>query len=105
MKTLHSTNSINQSSVRRDFFLLTSAFMCILPGVASIDWVERLFHVSPDSGSGWFELLTACIFAVALLAVMPNSRAVVRRIGGEGVKSKRRLPKSLLPEEVITPTL
>jgi hypothetical protein len=31
-----------------------------------MDWIERLFHVSPDGGNGYFEYL---ILAVVLLAV------------------------------------
>lgn len=42
-----------------------------------MDWIERLFHISPDGGNGYFEYL---ILAVVLLAVVYPLRHRIRSI-------------------------
>jgi hypothetical protein len=35
-----------------------------------VDWIERVFHVSPDGGSGSLELLIAVALAAAVAAIL-----------------------------------
>lgn len=47
-----------------------------------MDWIENLLHVSPDGGTGSFELLivTAVAFSLAVILVARSRR--VRNVGG-----------------------
>jgi hypothetical protein len=42
-----------------------------------MDWAERLLHISPDGGSGYFELLIYCVLAL-VLALMTAHLARVK---------------------------
>ncbi len=42
-----------------------------------MDWIERLLHISPDGGNGYFEYL---ILALAALAVVYPLRYRIRRV-------------------------
>lgn len=33
-----------------------------------MDWIEEIFHVSPDGGNGWLELLFAVVPVAAMVA-------------------------------------
>jgi cell division protein FtsX len=35
-----------------------------------VDWVERLFHVSPDAGNGSFEILIVLVVTFAVTAAL-----------------------------------
>lgn len=54
-----------------------------------MDWIERLFHVSPDGGSGSLEA-SIVIGAVAAVLVTLAAIAGVRRI----VPGRRETPRS-----------
>jgi hypothetical protein len=55
--------------------------------VIAMDWLERLFHVDPDAGTGLFELALSLLvgLAVALLAVRLTKRS---RRGRSGIATK-----------------
>lgn len=46
-----------------------------------MDFIERLFGLSPDGGSGMFEALILCLLiaALALLARIAHTRFVINR--------------------------
>ena len=44
------------------------------------DWIELLFRVAPDSGSGELEWLIAAVFAVAAIVTGVLARAEWRRV-------------------------
>jgi len=51
-----------------------------------MDWIEQIFHVSPDGGSGALEAL---YFAVTFLVI---TGLVFRRRIGHWVRGRRRQP-------------
>jgi hypothetical protein len=51
-----------------------------------MDWIEQIFHVSPDGGNGALEAL---YFAVAFVAVVG---VVFRRRIGNWARGRRRQP-------------
>ena len=58
---------------------LDSAFSSPLHGVSScMDLIERLFHVSPDGGSGTLEMTLLLIALTALLGLHARRRLRVR---------------------------
>lgn len=52
-----------------------------------MDWIERLFHISPDGGNGYFEYL---ILAVVLLAVVYPLRHRIRSVLGTRIVARIR---------------
>ncbi len=44
-----------------------------------MDWVERLFGLSPDNGDGSFELLIVLIVVLVLLLAFRQRRRIGRR--------------------------
>jgi hypothetical protein len=44
-----------------------------------MDWVERIFHVSPDGGSGAYELALALAVVVVLCTVGALAARAARR--------------------------
>lgn len=57
-----------------------------------MDWIERLFHISPDGGNGYFEYL---ILAVVLLAVVYPLRHRIRSILSTHILARiRRVDRS-----------
>jgi hypothetical protein len=44
-----------------------------------MDWVERLFGLSPDKGDGWFELLIFLSVGLVLLLAFRQRRRIGRR--------------------------
>jgi hypothetical protein len=57
-----------------------------------MDWIERLFHISPDGGNGYFEYL---ILAVVLLAVVYPLRHRIRSFLGTRILARiRRVGRS-----------
>jgi hypothetical protein len=54
----------------------------------SVDWIERIFGVSPDGGSGSLEVV---YFAVAVLGI--TALAFRRRIGRWARERRRREPR------------
>ena len=44
-----------------------------------MDWVEKIFHVSPDGGNGSFELLIYLVLSLAVfLATTGTARGLAR---------------------------
>jgi hypothetical protein len=70
-----------------------------------LDWVERLFHVSPDGGSGWFELLIYCILAalLALLTARPARTMLmnIRRRTAKYLATSQTRETSALPQDGV----
>ena len=52
-----------------------------------MDWIERIFGISPDNGDGSAEaaiVATVCIIAVAVFfAAVPKARNYVKRLLGD----------------------
>jgi len=44
-----------------------------------MDWIERLLHVSPDGGSGWFEFQLLLLPVVTSLIVVELRRRIGKR--------------------------
>ena len=55
-----------------------------------MDWIERLFGISPDGGNGYFEWVI--VLFVVFLAVAPFWRRFRRRLRVPKVVSRRRRP-------------
>jgi len=55
----------------------TSAFLALLTVVVR-DWIEVVFRVDPDAGSGAVEWLVVCTFAAAALVFGSLARAELR---------------------------
>lgn len=78
--------------VRRRFFLETSLAACSgVLGVVTVawrSWIETLFGVDPDHGSGTVEwLIIFCLLAVAL-ALSLTARAEWRRASLAGISDE-----------------
>jgi hypothetical protein len=56
--------------------LTTALFILTL---ISRDWIERIFHVEPDAGSGALEWLIVTVLLVASLALIVAARTEWRR--------------------------
>jgi hypothetical protein len=56
--------------------LTTGLFILTL---LSRDWIERIFHVEPDEGSGALEWLIVAVLFVASLALIVAARTEWRR--------------------------
>jgi hypothetical protein len=52
--------------------LMTALFILTL---VSRDWIERIFHVEPDAGSGALEWLIVATLLVASVALIAAARA------------------------------
>lgn len=60
-----------------------------------MDFIERLFGISPDGGSGWFEFL---LFAIPLAGVAwlwrrRRAQQRLRHLGGNEPPAPRRDPR------------
>jgi hypothetical protein len=65
-----------------------------------MDWIERIFHVSPDGGSGSLELTIAVGVAVAIamvlacvLKVLPAARRLFQRLSWSNRHAGRSLDR------------
>lgn len=62
-----------------------------------MNWIERLFNVSPDNGDGTFEavlMTTAVIIAALVVASMrPGGRRVLDRVGRALVTTVKARPR------------
>jgi hypothetical protein len=47
--------------------------------IVSRDWIERIFHVEPDAGSGALEWLIVAALLVATIALITAARSEWRR--------------------------
>jgi len=56
--------------------LTTALFILTL---LSRDWIERIFHVEPDAGSGALEWLIVAVLLVVSLALIAAARTEWRR--------------------------
>jgi hypothetical protein len=56
--------------------LTTALFILTL---VSRDWIERIFHVEPDAGSGALEWLIVAALLVATVALIATARSELRR--------------------------
>ena len=57
--------------------LTTGLFVLTL---VSRDWIERIFHVEPDEGSGALEWLIVAVLLVASIAFIAAARTEWRRV-------------------------
>jgi hypothetical protein len=52
---------------------------------AAVDWIEKVFHVSPDGGNGTFEFVLYIVLITAVVVGIARAGRVARR-----ARSKRR---------------
>lgn len=55
-----------------------------------MDWVERIFHVDPDAGSGLFEVAILVFLVVAVTMLALRVRGRVTRHGAAAPEEERR---------------